>query len=359
MAFTDPNTPATDNGLLRGAELLTIDGVDVVNDNTQAGVDTLNAGLFPATIGESHDFEVRDPDGSLRSFTMQAELITSTPVQNVSVQTTPTGDVGYMLFNDHIATSEGLLVDAINQLAAAGIDDLVLDLRYNGGGFLAIAAQLAHMIAGPAQTGGAYFELQQFNDKYPSTNPVTGGAIQPVPFYDTTLGFSTTAGATLPSLSLQRVFVLTGGGTCSASEAIINGLRGVNIEVIQIGSTTCGKPYGFYPVDNCGTTYFTIQFRGANFANFGDYADGFSPSPSGGNTGSIVRGCPVGDDYSKALGDPTEARFEAALQFRQSGTCPAPLVSSGPETSRLRLDADQTIIVPKEPWRENRILALP
>jgi hypothetical protein len=57
------------------------------------------------------------------------------------------------------------------------------------------------------------------------------------------------------------VFVLTGGGTCSASEAFMNGLRGVGVEVIQIGSTTCGKPYGFYAQENCGTTYFSIQFR--------------------------------------------------------------------------------------------------
>ena len=58
----------------------------------------------------------------------------------------------------------------------------------------------------------------------------------------------------------------------------MNGLRGVGVEVIQIGSTTCGKPYGFYPTDNCGTTYFTIQFKGVNDAGFGDYSDGFSPA---------------------------------------------------------------------------------
>ena len=60
----------------------------------------------------------------------------------------------------------------------------------------------------------------------------------------------------LPTLDLSRVYVLTSAGTCSASEAIINGLRGVGVQVIQIGGTTCGKPYGFYPPDNCGTTYF-------------------------------------------------------------------------------------------------------
>ena len=49
------------------------------------------------------------------------------------------------------------------------------------------------------------------------------------------------------------------------------------MQVIEIGSTTCGKPYGFYPQDNCGTTYFSIEFRGVNDQGFGDYTDGFSP----------------------------------------------------------------------------------
>jgi hypothetical protein len=55
-------------------------------------------------------------------------------------------------------------------------------------------------------------------------------------------------------------------------------LRGIDVEVVQIGSPTCGKPYGFYPTDNCGTTYFTIQFQGVNNKGFGDFADGFIPT---------------------------------------------------------------------------------
>ena len=156
----------------------------------------------------------------------------------------------------------------------AGIDDLVLDLRYNGGGWLDIASELAYMIAGPVPTAGQIFDELTWNDKHPATDPVTGQALAPTPFYATALGapFNGTPGQALPTLDLPRVYVLTGNGTCSASEAIMNGLRGVGVEVIQIGSTTCGKPYGFYPTDNCGTTYFTIQFKGSNALGFGDYS---------------------------------------------------------------------------------------
>ena len=71
---------------------------------------------------------------------------------------TPTGPVGYMQFNDHIATAEGGLIDAINTLKTAAITDLVLDIRYNGGGYLDIASELAYMIAGPTPTAGRTFE---------------------------------------------------------------------------------------------------------------------------------------------------------------------------------------------------------
>src|SRR5256886_17147865 len=106
------------------------------------------------------------------------------------------------------------------------------------------------MIAGTARTAGSTFEQIVFNRKHPSTDPVTGEALAPIPFHTTTQGFSVSSGQALPALNLPRVFVPTGTGTCSASESIINSLRGVGVQAIQVGSTTCGKTYGFYPAGN-------------------------------------------------------------------------------------------------------------
>jgi hypothetical protein len=334
VAYDDPGTPATSLSppLARGAEILTVDGYDVVNDNTQAGVNAINAGLFPAGTGESHMFEVLDAGSSTpRTITMVSANITSTPVQNVTTVGNGTNNtVGYMLYNEQIATAESELIAAINTLNSASphINDLVLDLRYNGGGYLDLAAELAYMIAGPTSTSGQTFDLTQFNAKYPTTDPVALTTIVPTPFWSTTQGFSTTAGQALPTLNLSRVFVLTGSTTCSASEAIMNGLRGVGVQVIQVGSTTCGKPYGFYPQDNCGTTYFAIQFQGVNAAGFGDYPDGFVPqngATTGIDTNAILPGCSVGDDLTHALGDPAETRFSVALAYQAGNqACPAP-----------------------------------
>jgi hypothetical protein len=324
-------------------------------------VDTLNEGLFPSNIGDTHEFVVRDLSNNTHTVSMISAEVTSTPVPVVTTINTGSGDVGYILFNDHIGTSEAALVDAINILSAASISDLVLDLRYNGGGYLAIAAQLSYMIAGPGPTINEAFETQVFNDKYPTTNPVTGEDIVPIPFIDQTIGFDplTQPGEPLPTLDLSRVFVLTGSGTCSASESIINGLLGVDVEVIQIGSTTCGKPYGFYPQDNCGTTYMTIQFRGENAKGFGEYPDGYAPDNASGY-GEKIPGCSVRDDFSQPLGDPNEERLAAALNYRVTGptSCPTPSGASPGSGVRSITDSlpESDGFMPKSLWRQSRII---
>ncbi|HET9704933.1 MAG TPA: hypothetical protein VFP85_12910, partial [Vicinamibacterales bacterium] len=78
------------------------------------------------------------------------------------------------------------------------------------------------------------------------------------------------------------------------------------MEVFLIGSTTCGKPFGFFPQDNCGTTYFSIQFQGLNAMSFGDYPDGFAAQNQGGASSVKLGGCSLADDFTHALGDTQE-----------------------------------------------------
>ncbi len=307
IAYTTAGTPAASGGIVRGARIVTIDGEDVAYGDD---VDTLSAGLFPQAAGEQHVFGILDPGaGTPRNVTLTAQSITSAPVPTVSTIDTASGRVGYLLFNDHVATAERALYDAVNTLSAAGISDLVLDLRYNGGGYLDIAGELAYMIAGSARTSGRVFERLQFNDK----NPLGDEPDAETPFHAVSLGFDSRLadGTALPSLNLARVFVLAGPGTCSASEAIVNGLRGVDVDVVLIGDTTCGKPYGFYAWDNCGTSYFAIEFEGVNQKGQGGYADGMAAT------------CGVEDDFAHALGDPAEARFATALAWRDGEACMA------------------------------------
>jgi hypothetical protein len=360
VAYTEPGSPATQSGtqLFRGDRVLTVDGVDALFPTSQGDVDKIMAGLYPVSTGETHVFKVSSPrQGTTSDITLRSADVAITPVKNVQVFDTTAGPVGYALFTDHIATSEQALFDAFTMFSNAHISDLVLDIRYNGGGYLAIAGEVAYMIAGAVPTAGQTFERLTFNAKHPSVDPVTGDPLTPLPFPTTTLGFSGASGRPLPTVNLPRVFVLTGPTTCSASESIINSLRGVNVEVIQIGSTTCGKPYGFYPADNCGTTYFTIQFKGVNAAGFGDYSDGFAPSNSASSSTARLTGCQVRDDFDHDLGDPSEQRLQTAMTYRQTRSCPAPS-TVGPLSvapSRAAQDAIDGV-VRKSPWLENRTL---
>lgn len=333
VAYADPETPADAAGLARGAELLEVDGASVVHATSHDDIDTINAGLYPSEAGETHTFKVLDRGAdSPRTITLSAEAVRSTPVPQAETIATDTGLVGYLVFNEHIATAEGQLFDAITRLRDDGIDDLVLDLRYNGGGYLDIASELAYMIAGGAATAGKAFERLSLNDHNPLAEVTE---FVETAFHDRSQGFdpSLAEGTALPELNLPRVFVLTGPGTCSASEAVINGLRGIDVDVVMIGDRSCGKPYGFFAQDNCGLSYFAIEFEGVNDKGEGGYANG------------IAADCVVADDFDHALGDVDEARLAAALDYRQSGACPS--------SAFAKSEAAETPMLIRSPVREN------
>ena len=343
IAYVEPNSPASDAGLSRGDEVIAIDGVDAINGVGQSNIDTLNAGLFPQEVGEKHFFEIRDlEDGVARTVELTAEAVTNEPVKNTRVIDNGFGKVGYLVLNTFgTNNAEAALVDAFTTLSSQPLDDLVLDLRYNGGGILNISSQLAYMIAGPQLTNGKSYGRAVFNNKHPLVNPVTEAPITDRPFFNTSLNYSVPFGQSLPSLNLNRVYVLTSRRTCSASEALINGLRGIDVEVVLVGGTTCGKPYAFYPTDNCGTTYLTVQIRGENAKGFGDYADGFTANNSTNPFGERILGCQVTEDVRHPLGNVEEVMLKAALDYRNNSTCPVvPASRSGfiDEDSDLKND---------------------
>jgi len=357
VAYVEPNSPANNVNLQRGASVVKIDGIDFINASDQTSVNAINAALSPTNAGESHIFTIIDTPGSAtRDVTLTATTVTSQSVMNIKTFSQGTGRlVGYFQFNDHLATAELALNNAVTQMKSAGVSDLIIDMRYNGGGYLAIASELAYMVAGPQRTNGLVFEKTVFNDKYPTTDPITGQTIVPTPFYSTTQGLSVSGGQALPALNLARVMILMGADTCSASESVINGLRGINVQVLVVGSQSCGKPYGFYPQDNCGTTYFSIEFKGVNNQGFGDYTDGFIPQNATAlNDGVPVPGCAVADDFTHELGDPAESRLGTALQYLAQGAsaCPSP---TGLTVAPILTRMERPHMI-KPVWMQNRIL---
>jgi hypothetical protein len=311
-AFVDAGSPAQAAGLARGAELVQV--------TTPGTPDWFPNG--PAQIS----FVYRSAPGqATASATLTSAALQEDPLPLVSNLVSAAGHkVAYLLFNAHTQGAQDKLIAAISGLQQAGVGDVVLDIRYNGGGFLYTALSTASMLTGP-QADGKVFERLQYNDKRQAETDASiidfSGSVQ--------VGEATyAAGTALPRLSLPRVFLLTTGNTCSASESIINSLRGVGVQVILIGSTTCGKPYGFSRKDNCGLSYFPIEFQGVNDKGFGDYAAGFTPT------------CAAADDFDHALGNASEGLLATALKFVDTGSCPQPAAQAAAKAQMSPVPAD-------------------
>lgn len=197
ISIVEPGSPADLAGLRRGDVLQTVDGADFVHAPDTASVTILNAGLFPKAQG-IHTLGL-SRGGTVLSATLQAVEVSTSAVQNERIIDTPTGKVGYLTFNTHNNVAERQLVETMGRFQAAGISDLVLDVRYNGGGYLDVASELAYMIAGPQVTAGKTFEQVLANDK---TRPEA-----PVPFHAQSQGFPAPnplpKGTPLPSLGLN------------------------------------------------------------------------------------------------------------------------------------------------------------
>lgn len=287
VRYIEPQSDAAAKGLLRGDEIVSVNGrpaSELIAANDYAA-------LSPQDAGDTLALVVRNADGD-RSLTLTATEFALTPVAGSSIVTSPLGRrMGYVMVKDMIDQARSPLDTAFAQFKSQGVADVVLDLRYNGGGLVSVGRTLASYVSAGRTAGQEYVRLL-YNDRLAAD-------------YNETYRFDDPAAA----LGLSRVYVLSGPRTCSASEQVINALRPF-VEVIAIGDTTCGKPVGFLPTPNCGNTYSVVNFESANADNEGRYFDGFAPS------------CSVADDLDHALGSPNEGLLAAARQHADTGACP-------------------------------------
>lgn len=283
-------SPAAAAGIQRGDEVLAMNGRAV------PGLIAANdfAALSANAVGEVLRLQLRAADGRERSVDLTAAVFALTPVSGDAVFSSAGGRrLGYVFVKDMLEQANAPLQAAFTRLRSAGAESVVLDLRYNGGGLVSVGATLASYLAGTRGQGQAYASLL-YNDRRAASN-------------NTRFDF----GAPAQAVSASRVYVLTGPRTCSASEQVINGLRGVGIEVVTIGSTTCGKPVGFLPTARCGTTYSVVNFESVNARGEGRYFDGFAAS------------CRVNEDFRQPLGGAGDPLLAAAQQHADTGACPA------------------------------------
>lgn len=286
---------AAQRGLRRGDKITEIEGISVAE--WLAGLDSgryTNEDIYgPNQAGVVRNFVWRRPDNSSGRADLQKSAVTTNTVMHRSVAEKAGKRIGYLVFNQFIDLSETELEQAFRYFDNEQIDELVLDLRYNGGGLIRVANQLSSHIAYPALRDKIFVKYR-YNDKNTNRN--------------NTVLFSPGRGQTL--LNLPRLFVLTTPGSCSSSELVINAMSPF-IEVIQIGQTTCGKPVGQIPTQVDNFRLFAINFQTVNALDFGDYFNGLQPQ------------CPITPAIAGDWGVASDPLYAAALDYISTGSCPA------------------------------------
>ena len=301
VAAVFDGSPALEAGLDRGSRITEVNGQSVAG---QIANGTIGSAFGASEIGIQSSIVFLTRNGVRREATMTKRLVTIPTVSLTSAFNVDGRKVGYLHFRNFVRPSFDALDQAFETLKQSGATELVLDLRYNGGGLVSVAQHLSSLIGG-SLTSGQVMATYDFNKKNQSHN-------QTLRFEDT-----------LPqTLNLQRLVVITTRSSASASELVINALRPY-IPVAIIGDTTYGKPVGQIQFPFCSKVLLPVTFALKNAAGQGDYFDGLAPT------------CAAADDITHELGDVNEASFAEAIAYLRTGRCTAQATSTS-QSLRLR-----------------------
>lgn len=288
-----PDSPASEAGLQRGDRIVAIGGQSVI---ALASSGQLGAALGPSQEGFTIAFRYQRQDGSVVDARMTKRPVTIPTVSVLNVYEVEGRKVGYLFFRNFVQPSREALDEAFSALRDVGATELVLDVRYNGGGLVSIAQHLGSLIGG-TRTEGQVFAEYFHNSRNAFRNQITRFEGKP------------------NTLNLQRLVVITTSSSASASELVINALRPF-IPVVTVGETTYGKPVGQYGLTFCDKVLYPVAFTLRNANGQGDFFNG------------IAADCVAADDADRQLGDASEASLAEALHVIRTGQCSAPPVSS-------------------------------
>jgi carboxyl-terminal processing protease len=289
IAMIYNHSPLYAHGVRRGWIVKKIDNIDPAPILISYDTAAYSRLLGPSVAGITQVFLFQNPkDGKDVTISSTKSNFTINTVLLYDTLHLKTGVTGHIVFESFITPSDQELATAFAFFKANNITDLILDLRYNSGGYLQIAQTLASYIAGNALSGTTFAKFQ-YNDKYQSSN--------------STFPFLTTS----YSLGLTRLVVKTSRATASASEAVMNGLK-AKLNVVSIGDTTDGKPTGMNGWSVAKKYYFyPVTFKIVNADNMGDYFEGIYP----------LKFEP--DDIAHDFGDREELCLKEAIQYIENG----------------------------------------
>ncbi|MES2096871.1 MAG: S41 family peptidase [Pseudomonadota bacterium] len=323
--------PALTAGIDRGTEIV---GIGTTTSNIQtvasimatSGAQGVSDALGPSTAGTTRVLRVVTA-GTTSTVTVAKADYSLTPVSNrygAKIITEGGIKYGYLNLRTFITTADPALRDAFNQFRLAGVTNIVVDLRYNGGGLVSIADLMGDLM-GAARSATDVFENMTFRPEKAANNSTHRFTFQS------------------QSIAPTRIAFIGSAGTASASELVINGMVPyLHASAALIGTNTYGKPVGQIAIDKtaCDDRLRVIAFALENAAHQGAYYDGLAPF--------VEASCQAGDDLVYPLGDPREASTRSALDFLEGKACTKIAASSGIGTLSVK-EPPRALLTPDRP----------
>ncbi|HEY8688554.1 MAG TPA: S41 family peptidase [Chitinophagaceae bacterium] len=267
-------------------------GWRITKINGSTNITTSNASVIVDAVYNSTQstFTFIKPDGNSVDIILTTAHYQEHPVYLDTVYTVNSKKTGYLVFNSFLGDTTEIYSEfnrVFNKFASQNVSDVVIDLRYNGGGYVSVQEKLADYLVSSSSNNNLMMK-EQYNDKNSAYNSST---------YFKKLG----------SLNLSRIFFIVTSGTASASELLINNLKPY-MDVKLIGPTnTHGKPVGFFPIPVGDWYIFPVSFRSTNANGNGNYFSGFAPDSK------------VNDGLTKDWGDITELCLASVIKYINSG----------------------------------------
>lgn len=330
------NAPALGQNIDRGTELLAIgtsEG-DLRTVNTlmaTGGPQAVINALGPTTPGTTRVLRIRDASGVARTLTITKTEFELDPVSDrygFKVIEDGGRQVGYLNLRTFIDTAGPDLRQAYRAFRNAGLTELVVDLRYNGGGLISIAELMGDLMG--RNRSGEVFDRITFRPSKSEENSVHR--------------FSPTAASIQPT----RIAFIGTGSTASASEMLINGMQPFlgPANMALVGENTFGKPVGQIALDMpaCDDRLRPVALKVENADGNGEYFTGLAST--------VPNTCRAQDDIGHQLGDPNEAMLATALDFLAGRGC-TPIAGSGATTQAVR---ERGTLMPERPDTRERNL---
>jgi hypothetical protein len=318
VAETFEGTSALNANVDRGTEILAIGtsvgALQLVSDlMASGGAQAVTNALGPSDPGVSRVLRIKDQTGATRDVTLSKTDYTLTPVSSrygAKILDDNGRKVGYVNLRTFINTADPALRSAFAQFKAQGVTQVIVDVRYNGGGLVSIAELMGDLLGGNRSTSDVF--------SYTAFRPSKSQ-------FDESRNFAPKPESIAPT----RIAFIGTGGSASASELVINSfIPYLGNNMALVGTNTFGKPVGQIALDRtaCDDRLRVVAFATQNANRQGDYFQGLASK--------VPQTCQAADDITKPLGDPAEASVARALDFLAGRSCSA-IVGNGARTQSV------------------------